>query len=76
MCGVAGLISSGPLRASLLEQMTRVIAHRGPDGEGTWIDEMARVGLGHRRLAIVDLSPNGRQPMVSADGTLGPFLQR
>ncbi len=46
--------------------MTDAIAHRGPDGEGQWID--GNVGLGHRRLAIVDLSPGGHQPMQSKDG--------
>lgn len=49
-----------------LAAMTRAVAHRGPDGEG--IDVAGPVGFGHRRLAIVDLSPDGRQPMASADG--------
>ena len=49
-----------------LAAMTRAVAHRGPDGEG--IDVVGSVGFGHRRLAIVDLSPDGRQPMTSPDG--------
>jgi asparagine synthase (glutamine-hydrolysing) len=48
--------------------MTAAIAHRGPDGDGHWIDATAGVALGHRRLAIIDLSPTGYQPMRSSDG--------
>jgi asparagine synthase (glutamine-hydrolysing) len=50
---------------AILQRMTDAIAHRGPDGEGHWIE--GPVGLGHRRLAIIDLSPGGHQPMISAD---------
>jgi asparagine synthase (glutamine-hydrolysing) len=68
MCGIAGLIMLDGSRPDeyVLAGMTRAVAHRGPDGEGIDID--GSVGLGHRRLAIVDLSPDGRQPMESADG--------
>ena len=48
--------------------MTDAIAHRGPDSRGTWYDAEHGVGLGHRRLAIRDLSPNGHQPMISSCG--------
>ena len=67
MCGVAGLISldGAPVSPAILQRMTDSLAHRGPDGEGQWID--GAVGIGHRRLAIIDLSPAGHQPMVSAD---------
>src|SRR5438309_1499405 len=68
MCGIAGIISAKGLDPGLLERMTSAVAHRGPDDVGLWIDAEARVGLGHRRLAIVDLSPAGHQPMLSADG--------
>ncbi len=67
MCGIAGIINLNgePLSPVVLKRMTDAIAHRGPDGEGQWIE--GHVGLGHRRLAIIDLSPAGRQPMISAD---------
>ncbi|MNX43943.1 Asparagine synthetase [glutamine-hydrolyzing] 1 [compost metagenome] len=67
MCGVAGLIhlDGAAVSPAVLQRMTDAIAHRGPDGEGQWIE--GNVGLGHRRLAIIDLSPAGHQPMVSSD---------
>jgi asparagine synthase (glutamine-hydrolysing) len=71
MCGIAGLIDpsrrGGELTAAI-RAMTGTLVHRGPDGDGVWTDEGASVGFGHRRLAIVDLSEAGLQPMVSADG--------
>lgn len=70
MCGVVGVFHYGDrsraVDQELLQQMTRVLWHRGPDDEGIWTD--GPVGLGHRRLSIVDLSPSGHQPMKSADG--------
>ncbi|ATS17720.1 hypothetical protein BRW62_02000 [Parathermosynechococcus lividus PCC 6715] len=68
MCGLVGLISLGEsldLR-STVQTMVATLYHRGPDDEGTWIDESAGIALGHRCLAILDLSPAGHQPMVSA----------
>jgi asparagine synthase (glutamine-hydrolysing) len=67
MCGIAGLIhlSGEAVSPVVLQRMTDAIAHRGPDGEGHWIE--GGVGLGHRRLAIIDLSPLGHQPMISVD---------
>lgn len=67
MCGITGVIQNNgqAVSADALRQMTTAIAHRGPDGEGQWVE--ANVGLGHRRLAILDLSMAGHQPMVSAD---------
>ena len=69
MCGIAGRLnfrSGEPVDLALLRRMTDLIAHRGPDGEGFHVD--GPVGLGHRRLAIIDLSPRGRQPMTHEDG--------
>ena len=73
MCGFAGLIdlSRSTTRDALLtaaSDMAATLAHRGPDSSGVWVDQEAGVALGHRRLAIVDLSAAGHQPMVSSDG--------
>ena len=67
MCGITGIIhlDGAPVSPVVLQRMTDAIAHRGPDGEGHWID--GNVGIGHRRLAVIDLSPAGHQPMISAD---------
>lgn len=68
MCGIVGVIvRPGAKVPSLrLQMMTNVIAHRGPDGAGTWISADGHVGLGHRRLSIIDVSDAGAQPMTSA----------
>src|SRR5450432_674534 len=65
MCGIAGIISSDPQQVNYdrLKKMTDSISHRGPDGEGCWINKTVTAGLGHRRLAIIDLSNNAMQPM-------------
>ena len=67
MCGIVGQINfdKNPVSPVVLKKMTDAIRHRGPDGEGHWIEES--VGFGHRRLSIIDPSPLGRQPMVSQD---------
>lgn len=67
MCGIAGLIhlNGEPVSPVILKKMTDAIAHRGPDGEGQWIE--GNVGIGHRRLAIIDLNPAGHQPMITGD---------
>lgn len=67
MCGLVGLLGRGPVQERLLQHMTDRIAHRGPDDQGCWVDKEAHIGFGHRRLAVVDLSPTGRQPMSSRD---------
>jgi asparagine synthase (glutamine-hydrolysing) len=68
MCGVAGLLNRGdaPASAAIAARMIATLAHRGPDGEEVFTD--GALALAHRRLAIIDLSPAGRQPMSTADG--------
>src|SRR5437899_1784270 len=68
MCGIVGLLSLNGSRpdGAVLKRMTDAIAHRGPDGEGQYLD--GPVGLGNRRLAIIDLSEAGAQPMTNEDG--------
>jgi len=68
MCGIVGILNLNgePVSQVILRRMTDSIAHRGPDGEGFYINSF--VGLGHRRLAIIDLSPAGHQPMATGDG--------
>ncbi len=68
MCGIAGILhlDGAPAEIRLAQQMGEAIRHRGPDGDGAWSDGPA--ALAHRRLAIIDLSPAGHQPMLSADG--------
>src|SRR4029077_4789805 len=69
MCGIAGVVSiSGmpiPRLSASLELLSRLIAHRGPDGEGAWIAASRQAGLAHRRLAIIDLSAAAKQPMIA-----------
>jgi asparagine synthase (glutamine-hydrolysing) len=68
MCGIAGLFSPKLADPGLVRRMIGPIAHRGPDDQGVWTDQEAGIGLGHRRLSIVDLSPLGHQPMESNGG--------
>jgi asparagine synthase (glutamine-hydrolysing) len=72
MCGIAGLLHFGGGRVSELEHQARAMAEaitrRGPDDAGVWCDQEAGLALAHRRLAVLDLSPAGHQPMASASG--------
>src|SRR5712691_628603 len=72
MCAIAGIYAYHYAANSVdLAELRRIrdrMATRGPDGEGEWVSPDARLGLGHRRLAIIDLSPRGAQPMASAGG--------
>ena len=70
MCGIAGMLALGSgdtdRTSAILQNMTRSLAHRGPDAEGYWME--GEVALGHRRLSILDLSDAGAQPMRSESG--------
>jgi asparagine synthase (glutamine-hydrolysing) len=71
LCGIAGFRDDEPTRSraellSLVQRMTSTLAHRGPDGAGVWVEPEAGIALGHRRLSVIDLSPAGQQPMLSA----------
>jgi len=71
MCGIAGVLGppSGPMeRAAMAAKMAATLVHRGPDDLGTWADPSGEAAFGFRRLSILDLSPEGHQPMTSSDG--------
>src|SRR5438067_1930213 len=74
MCGIVGSFcfanSSFPITASYVVGMRDTMAHRGPDGADIWISPDRKVGFGHRRLSIIDLSTAANQPMKNEDGTL------
>jgi len=66
MCGIAGIINLNidfKVQPDVLKKMTDIIAYRGPDGDGHWISDSGNIGLGHRRLSIIDLSHSADQPM-------------
>ena len=72
MCGITGFLSDSAISSSELctrvTRMSKALVHRGPDDSGTWVDPVVGIALGFRRLAILDLSPAGHQPMMSASG--------
>lgn len=73
MCGIAGFISSKPPRSkaerqAIVSNMANAMTHRGPDDLGVWVDNPTGIALAHRRLAVVDLSTAGHQPMMSSQG--------
>jgi asparagine synthase (glutamine-hydrolysing) len=68
MCGIVGIVTRGTVDQAALAAATGRLSHRGPDGSGVFISGSQTVGLGHTRLAIIDLSEGGAQPMTSADG--------
>jgi asparagine synthase (glutamine-hydrolysing) len=72
MCGIAGVFSfsGAPIEERRIAAMCERLAHRGPDGAGLWLSPDGRVGLGHRRLSIIDLSNAAAQPMANEDGSV------
>jgi asparagine synthase (glutamine-hydrolysing) len=74
MCGIVGAVSASPVDRTLIERMRDRLVHRGPDAAGLWSSDDGRVCLGHRRLVIIDPSPDANQPFVSSDGGLGVTL--
>jgi asparagine synthase (glutamine-hydrolysing) len=74
MCGIAGTLSLDPGRFRVtpehVDAMRETMAHRGPDGAATWVDDTGRIGLGFRRLAIIDLDERAMQPMANEDGSV------
>jgi asparagine synthase (glutamine-hydrolysing) len=73
MCGIVGILlnpAANRRRLAAIDAMTETLHHRGPDGRGLWLDREGGIALGHRRLAIVDLSDAGHQPMLSDDENL------
>lgn len=75
MCGINGTIRfRGTIDRALLERQRDTMVHRGPDSSGLWSSDDGRVGFGHRRLAIIDLTPSGHQPMIDLEtGTVITF---
>jgi asparagine synthase (glutamine-hydrolysing) len=70
VCGITGLVSAeGPADEAIVARMNAALRHRGPDAEGLW--RSGRAVLGHRRLSIIDLSPEAGQPMLNEDGSIG-----
>ena len=70
MCGILGIINienHSPVDPTLLTKMASTMAHRGPDGSGVWVQPDGQCALAHRRLAILDLSAAGHQPMGTPD---------
>ncbi len=68
MCGIVGLVAKRAINPAALAAMTTRLVHRGPDGDGLWLSDDKRVGFGHRRLAIIDTSEAGAQPMTDSSG--------
>lgn len=77
MCGICGIIdynTDGKINSDILSRMCFTLKHRGPDDEGIYINKASSVGLGHRRLSIIDLSSAGHQPMANEDKTIWIIL--
>ncbi len=69
MCGISGVFghADGHNLMRVAENMVASLVHRGPDDNGVWVDDEAKIAFGHRRLSVLDLSQEGHQPMLSKD---------
>jgi len=74
MCGIVGAVSARSVDRALLDRMRDRLEHRGPDAAASWFGEHGRVALGHRRLSVIDPSPEANQPFTSSDGRLTVVL--
>lgn len=68
MCGIAGILARRAVRPEAIDVMLTQMAHRGPDGEGAWFSDDGTIAIGHRRLAVIDPTPAGAQPMADPTG--------
>lgn len=79
MCGISGFLDERPAtrasREAAVSAMADALRHRGPDDGGTWVDAEAGIALGHRRLAIIDISAGGHQPMATASCSTSSCLR-
>ena len=76
MCGIGGILSKGKqeVPSLALEKMSQALMHRGPDDSGLYVSQNRKLGLVHRRLSIIDLSPAARQPMTDDSGNMRIIL--
>ncbi|MEJ2252289.1 MAG: asparagine synthase (glutamine-hydrolyzing) [Candidatus Lokiarchaeota archaeon] len=70
MCGIIGVFANEDIDLNKFIEMRDELKHRGPDDEGVYLNQSGNIALGHRRLSIIDLSPNGKQPMSNEDKTI------
>ena len=70
MCGICGYFDKSGINQDVIKKMRDIISHRGPDDSGIYVNQENEIGLGHRRLSIIDLSANARQPISNEDASI------